>query len=64
MAGIGGHILGAEVLRYILAAHIGLGLVAVVGIEQHTTLPDRVDAQGLGRLGKVDQPASGRAVDH
>jgi hypothetical protein len=51
---IGGHLGLAEVLRHILALDVRLGLVAVVRIKQHAALADRVDAQGMGRVGKVD----------
>ena len=49
-AGVGGHILGPQPLAYRAPGDVVLRLIAVVGVEQHAALAQRVDAPGLAGL--------------
>ena len=46
------------------ALDIALRLVAIVRIKGHTALPRRVDGEGVGRVGEVDQASCRRAVGY
>ena len=79
MAGIGGHILGAEVLRYILAAHIGLAFQIKDDILDVTSTREMlgkstgkdaaenkstfVTLYGLGKAGELLEEESSLAYD-